>query len=68
MVTHKESPPVRRVQPPPKAQPAVQKTPKQPEKVETPAKASSGSSDTKDDCNPPYYFEGQKKVFKPACI
>lgn len=20
------------------------------------------------DCNPPYYFEGQKKVFKPACL
>jgi serine/threonine-protein kinase len=22
----------------------------------------------KDDCNPPYYFEGEKKIFKPACI
>jgi hypothetical protein len=21
-----------------------------------------------DDCNPPYYFEGEKKIFKPACI
>jgi eukaryotic-like serine/threonine-protein kinase len=20
------------------------------------------------DCNPPYYFEGKKKIFKPACI
>jgi len=22
----------------------------------------------KDDCNPPYYYEGSKKVFKPACL
>jgi serine/threonine-protein kinase len=22
----------------------------------------------KDDCNPPYYFEGRKKIFKPACL
>jgi len=22
----------------------------------------------KDDCDPPYYFEGQKKIFKPNCI
>jgi len=21
-----------------------------------------------DDCNPPYYFEGQKKIFKPSCL
>jgi serine/threonine-protein kinase len=20
------------------------------------------------DCNPPYYFQGDKKIFKPACI
>jgi serine/threonine-protein kinase len=22
----------------------------------------------KDDCNPPYYYEGDKKIFKPSCI
>jgi serine/threonine-protein kinase len=22
----------------------------------------------KDDCNPPYYFEGEKKIFKPSCL
>jgi len=24
--------------------------------------------DPKVDCTPPYYFEGSKKIFKPACI
>ncbi len=23
---------------------------------------------TKPDCNPPYYFDGAKKIFKPACL
>lgn len=35
-------------------------------------KTSSGNaasgSESSGDCNPPYYFEGQKKVFKPACL
>jgi hypothetical protein len=22
----------------------------------------------KNDCSPPYYFEGRKKVFKPNCL
>jgi serine/threonine-protein kinase len=31
-----------------------------------PAPASAQASPT--DCNPPFYFEGTKKVFKPACL
>ncbi len=30
--------------------------------------ASTGSAAPAPDCNPPYYFEGKKKIFKPACI
>ena len=29
---------------------------------------SAGSATPATDCNPPYYFEGKKKIFKPACI
>jgi serine/threonine-protein kinase len=31
--------------------------------VETPAAKPPAT-----DCNPPYYFEGSKKIFKPACL
>jgi len=34
-----------------------------------PSSANSASgSEASSDCSPPYYFEGQKKVFKPACL
>jgi serine/threonine-protein kinase len=39
---------------PPPAPPVVEPAP------EPAAKAAN--------CNPPYYFEGSKKIFKPACI
>jgi hypothetical protein len=26
------------------------------------------AKEPKDSCNPPYYFEGSKKIFKPACL
>jgi len=36
-------------------------------KVETPT-TSSPTPSPQNDCNPPYYFSGQKKIFKPQCI
>jgi serine/threonine-protein kinase len=36
-----------------------------PEPPPPPPAAAPASAD---DCNPPYYFQGSKKVFKPACI
>jgi len=44
---------------------------KEKDKEPTPALATSptaGSAAPANDCNPPYYFEGKKKIFKPACI
>ena len=32
--------------------------------AQTPAPAPTPAND----CSPPYYFEGQKKVFKPQCL
>ena len=46
----------------PAAAPAAAPPAPAPEAAPQPAPAP------KDDCNPPYYFEGQKKVFKPNCI
>ncbi len=58
--------------------------PVRPGAIATPAKAGSATtpaakttpdpapSETrpaaKESCNPPYYFEGTKKIFKPACL
>jgi hypothetical protein len=35
-----------------------------------PAKAAAvvAPAPAQPDCNPPYYFEGSKKVFKSACL
>jgi serine/threonine protein kinase len=33
-----------------------------------PAPVAAPPAPAKDDCNPPYYFEGRKKIFKPACL
>jgi hypothetical protein len=33
-----------------------------------PAPASPVTASPKTDCDPPFYFEGTKKVFKPSCI
>ncbi|HTB76018.1 MAG TPA: protein kinase [Polyangiaceae bacterium] len=32
------------------------------------APAATGASAPRTDCDPPFYFEGTKKVFKPSCI
>ena len=32
------------------------------------APAPAAAEPAKDDCNPPYYFEGNKKIFKPNCL
>jgi serine/threonine-protein kinase len=29
---------------------------------------SAASSQTRSDCNPPFFFEGTKKIFKPSCL
>jgi serine/threonine-protein kinase len=51
-----------RAQPQPKA-----KTPAKPVEVVTPPPPSPGSAkDTS--CTPPYYFDGNKKIFKPQCL
>jgi serine/threonine-protein kinase len=77
-VTH-AAPPVRRAPVRPAPRPAVAKHPieKKKEPAEpapkpiqqaTPAAPPAAVEKPKDDCNPPYYFEGQKKVFKPNCL
>ncbi len=33
-----------------------------------PAAATTPAPSTRTDCDPPFYFEGTKKVFKPSCI
>ena len=45
-----------------------------PAKTPTPSGGAGGSdkpggaAPTKPDCNPPFYFDGPKKVFKPGCL
>ena len=46
--------------PPPAPKPASKPDPQPVAKV--------APAQPKDDCNPPYYFEGRKKIFKPACL
>jgi serine/threonine-protein kinase len=60
-VVQKQAPAPRREPPPPPPRPAVKQQPDPPVAKVAPATA-------KDDCNPPYYFEGRKKIFKPACL
>ncbi|MDB4953011.1 MAG: serine/threonine protein kinase [Myxococcales bacterium] len=67
---------VRVAQPPPRAvatQPpprAVATPPQQPAHaaVTAPDPKPDVKPETKADCNPPYYYEGSKKIFKPSCI
>jgi serine/threonine-protein kinase len=33
-----------------------------------PKPASNATASAKPDCNPPFYFEGTKKIFKPGCL
>ncbi len=39
-----------------------------PSAVASPASAAASVSSVKVDCNPPFFFEGTKKVFKPSCL
>jgi len=43
-------------------------TTKEKEPVPAVSTSTAGSAAPANDCNPPYYFEGRKKIFKPACI
>jgi eukaryotic-like serine/threonine-protein kinase len=71
-VVTRESPPVRRAPVRPAPRPAVVKQkkeePQSPIKQAIPEAKPAAAEKPKDDCTPPYYFEGQKKVFKPNCL
>jgi serine/threonine protein kinase len=60
--------------PPPPPPPARVAPPLRPASAPAPASANGASSSTstnpsaKSDCNPPFFFEGTKKVFKPSCF
>jgi eukaryotic-like serine/threonine-protein kinase len=49
---------------------SVQRSPVRSAAVSKPAPAPVAAAPVaaKEDCNPPYYFEGRKKIFKPACL
>ncbi|MBX3192364.1 MAG: serine/threonine protein kinase [Labilithrix sp.] len=55
------APVVRWVAPPPRAH-----TP--PATTSSSSASASASAPSKSDCNPPFYFEGTKKIFKPSCL
>ena len=57
------------VAPPPAPLPAHQAVPTRPSST-PPASAVVGTSTstTRADCNPPFFFEGTKKIFKPSCL
>jgi len=63
---------IRVVRPVQRPAPMPREPPKQPAPAPAPAKATApvpGPEPAKlADCNPPYYFEGNKKIFKPACL
>jgi eukaryotic-like serine/threonine-protein kinase len=46
----------------------VKKADKTPEKTDPVPAATPVVTQPANDCNPPYYYEGQKKVFKPNCL
>jgi serine/threonine-protein kinase len=74
----REAPPIRRQPPRPATRPTVAKQPSKKEEPPPPppppikevpvVKPPDKPEKPKDDCTPPYYYEGQKKVFKPNCI
>jgi eukaryotic-like serine/threonine-protein kinase len=71
-VVTREAAPVRRAPARPAPRPAIVKKkeepPPSPIKQAIPEAKPAAAEKPKDDCNPPYYFEGQKKVFKPNCL
>jgi len=67
-VTHNASPPTRSVRPQP-TRPSPSPTKKtQPAATTTTTVAPPPAAEPSTDCNPPYYYEGPKKIFKPNCI
>ncbi len=72
----KREPPVKKTVQRPPPRPAIVKQekkkeeppPANPIKQAIPEAKPAAAERPKDDCNPPYYFEGQKKVFKPNCL
>lgn len=52
----------------PPAQPTRRVRPASERASGSPSPASGNAPAATSDCNPPYYFEGQKKIFKPACL
>ncbi|HEV7559713.1 MAG TPA: protein kinase [Kofleriaceae bacterium] len=73
MTVVKQTPPppaqvIRRLPPRPAPVPVkAAVTTKAPVKAPTPAPPPEQAAPA-NDCNPPYYFEGSKKIFKPNCI
>jgi outer membrane biosynthesis protein TonB len=80
---HEEAPPEVAVEPPapaPAPAPAVRhpvrawtrvtrvKKEKEPEPAVAPAPVEQPKPQQEDDCKTPYYFEGNKKIFKPNCL
>jgi serine/threonine-protein kinase len=53
--------------PPPAPTPAASPPPPDPTPAPAPPAATPQAA-PKDDCSPPYYFEGRKKVFKSNCL
>ena len=62
--------PVQRAAPPQRETPAAKPPPPAAPPPAPPAATKSGSDAPAKlaDCNPPYYFENNKKIFKPACL
>jgi eukaryotic-like serine/threonine-protein kinase len=73
-IVTREAPPVRRAPVRPAPRPTIVKKKEEPPPPPSPIKQAipeakpAAAEKPKDDCNPPYYFEGQKKVFKPNCL
>jgi hypothetical protein len=75
-----DKPPVKHAPPAKKPKPATRPVavkqdkkkeeppPPNPIKQAIPEAKPAAAEKPKDDCNPPYYFEGQKKVFKTNCL
>ena len=54
--------------PPPPPRAAAPPVRPSPPATSSPAASSSPTTTTKGDCNPPFFYEGTKKVFKPSCL
>ncbi len=71
VMTRKSSPPSQRASTPRSSPRTAARTVAPPPEVPAPAVVAVPAPDPKTgkpECTPPYYFEGSKKIFKPACI